>query len=399
MSTTTTVSATTLTTDLTLGTPEKISVLTKSPINDAGLWRLRVKVVHLTYHVQIPAVEYIEWVKTNFAINKLVEYSVVNETRDGDIHHTHALLCFEEATNTRKSSIFDYDGAHPDIRIVSSKLRILNVFKYHTECGKPYVHRREIVPVVNPSFLATFLQFRAKNGTVDTLLKMDYGEEPSVHWYPWQQTVINELSEPSDPRTIGWYCDRRGNTGKTFLAKHLGMYKDSVVLNINESTDLSLISREIRIRLIQNKSISSIILTLTNSKSIDLYKLYDVIESLKDGILYASEHNDTLYFDSCHVIVLASCYPNMSLLSLDRWNLRTIEYVDRTFSVNLSGPYIRKWVEDYCISAFLDITDSSDTEIACNALISTIKDQHKIVGEQFRLRFVETYSPGVMHKI
>jgi len=54
--------------------------------------------------------------------------------------------------------------------------------------------------------------------------------------------------------------------------------------------------------------------------------IYQALEELKDGMVTSEKYKGrTIYFDYPHLVCLANYIPNISSMSKDRWDIRTIQ--------------------------------------------------------------------------
>ena len=66
---------------------------------------------------------------------------------------------------------------------------------------------------------------------------------------------------------------------------------------------------------------------------------YDVIESIKNGMMFSTKYESVVrMYDHPHVIIFANFMPSLTKLSADRWDVRTLQYVqtDRFTGVRAS---------------------------------------------------------------
>lgn len=137
--------------------------------------------------------------------------------------------------------------------------------------------------------------------------------------FTWQRDLVAEVRGDPDERRIIWYYDYLGGAGKTqlaryFLARHHrvlflsgGSYKDAAYQVIKAKEDP-------RIVLVN--------LPRTSEGKIS----YGTFESLKDGLVQSGKYEGGVrLFAPPHVIVFANFLPDLSALSMDRWDVRHLE--------------------------------------------------------------------------
>lgn len=139
-----------------------------------------------------------------------------------------------------------------------------------------------------------------------------------VQLRPWQTDVKTILDGPVNDRHIHFYVDEVGNTGKSWLAKHLFLSdRDNVqVLRVGKRDDLAH--------------------AIDESKSCFLFDIprggmqflqYDVLEMLKDGLVFSPKYQSMMkeLHKKAHVVVFCNEAPEREKMSRDRFvvtNLR-----------------------------------------------------------------------------
>lgn len=153
----------------------------------------------------------------------------------------------------------------------------------------------------------------------ERLLKKRYS---NIEWKSWQQEIIDILETEPDSRSIHWYYDRKGNTGKTFLVKYLACKYDIVIADGKKDN----VFNQIKTFLDNHEEDEDIKIVLLDIPRSSLgYINYNVIEKVKDGILYSGKYEGGLcVYDNPHVIIFANEPPNTYELSEDRWIIREI---------------------------------------------------------------------------
>lgn len=91
----------------------------------------------------------------------------------------------------------------------------------------------------------------------------------------WQKTIIEELKEEADDRTVNWICDLEGNSGKTALCKHLCLKGDAILVG-GKASDVK--------AAIASMKVKPRIVLWNIPRSLESYVSYESIESVKDGI-------------------------------------------------------------------------------------------------------------------
>lgn len=147
-------------------------------------------------------------------------------------------------------------------------------------------------------------------------------EYKNVEWKPWQQGIIDLLETKPDHRTINWYWEPIGNTGKSYLCKYLALTKNIIIAEGKKDN----IFNQIKTWMDQHEGEApNIILCDVPRTNID-YINYTAIESIKNGLIYSGKYEGGMCaFPIPHVIIFANTPPITANLSEDRWNIIKIE--------------------------------------------------------------------------
>lgn len=128
----------------------------------------------------------------------------------------------------------------------------------------------------------------------------------------WMQDLSLDLTEcEPDPRKIIWYVDIIGGKGKTSFSKYMAVKHKACILNSGKSSDVAYA--------INNPKI--VIIDL--SRSIEGHFNYDILEQIKNGMVFSSKYeSNTKMFNNPHVVVFSNWAPDINKLSKDRWDIR-----------------------------------------------------------------------------
>lgn len=142
----------------------------------------------------------------------------------------------------------------------------------------------------------------------------------------WQKDLVKELEVVPDDRKIIWYHDPVGGSGKTALAKYLVVKKNALVVSGKGNDIKYAISKHIE----KHGEVNIIIFLFP--RTVEGFVSYDAIESLKDGIFFSGKYESGMcVFASPHIVCFANFAPDLSALSLDRWEVRKLsEEIDGT---------------------------------------------------------------------
>lgn len=141
-------------------------------------------------------------------------------------------------------------------------------------------------------------------------------EYKDVTWKHFQQEIIDLLKEKPNSRTINWYWEPNGNTGKSYLAKYLAM-NDNVVIASGKRLDVFY-----QVNTLLSKGISPHLILIDCVRTDTEFFNYGTIEQLKNGLLYSGKYEGgKCIFPHPHVVIFANNPPDVSAFSRDRWNI------------------------------------------------------------------------------
>lgn len=127
---------------------------------------------------------------------------------------------------------------------------------------------------------------------------------------PWQQNLMDILMQDPNPRTIHWYWDPIGATGKTTFSRFLVRNHDAFYTNGGKHSDIACAY--------DNQSI--VVFDFTRSQADRVP--YSIMEALKNGMLFSGKYESfTKVFSIPHVVAFANFEPDREQLSKDRWNV------------------------------------------------------------------------------
>jgi len=148
---------------------------------------------------------------------------------------------------------------------------------------------------------------------VAQLRKEALDEFTGVIWKPWQQEVLDMLKTKPDSRTIHWYWEHNGNTGKSFLCKYIDLMEDAIIAQGKTADILNQLLEHVK----AGKRPNVIILDIPREKL--EYTIYSTLEMLKNGHVYSGKYEGgKLIFPHPHVFVFANAPPLDGKLSADR---------------------------------------------------------------------------------
>ena len=132
--------------------------------------------------------------------------------------------------------------------------------------------------------------------------------------YLWQDCLLRKVFNQND-RQVTWVWEETGNIRKTWIANYLSILYNFTLL------DGTITSRDLAYFFSPSSGGVCIDVSRHSETTFD----YSVIENLKDGYLVTGKYEGrTVRFLPVNVVVLANFHPNLSSLSLDRWDIHHI---------------------------------------------------------------------------
>lgn len=137
---------------------------------------------------------------------------------------------------------------------------------------------------------------------------------------PWQAEVVSIVQSEPDDRTIHWFWDAKGGSGKTQLAKYLCVNFDALYVS-GKAADIKYAVGQY---LTTHDDIKAVIYDVSRTQ--ESYISYQSIEEVKNGIFFSGKYeSEQVIFNSPHVIVFANFEPNLAALSADRWKITNLD--------------------------------------------------------------------------
>lgn len=136
--------------------------------------------------------------------------------------------------------------------------------------------------------------------------------------YDWQQELLQELDGQPDMRRVVWYVDVQGGCGKTALCRYLVKHVAFTMFVSSGS------GKDITYQVVKSPWDPQIVI-FNLPRSAEGAMSYSAIESLKDGLLFSGKYEGGVkLFPPPHVVIFANFLPDMTKLSIDRWDIRTL---------------------------------------------------------------------------
>lgn len=139
-----------------------------------------------------------------------------------------------------------------------------------------------------------------------------------IELYEWQKKVIEIIATKPDRRTINWFWEEKGNTGKTSLAFHLCMKSERTIYVAGKAADM-------KFAIAACKTPPKVVI-FDYVRSLEDFISYEGLESIKNGIFFSGKYEGKMHIQNPpHIIVLANFAPDLQRCSKDRWNVVNIK--------------------------------------------------------------------------
>lgn len=136
--------------------------------------------------------------------------------------------------------------------------------------------------------------------------------------HEWQLNLLAIVEAEPDPRAVIWVWSSIGKLGKSDMVKHLTSTKGFDALQNGSSRDIACAW-----------SGGHVIFDYSRSQQDSGLINYDVIEHLKNGLLFSPKYSSAMKHSTnwkpLHVICMSNAPPNLAKLSMDRWNVYEIK--------------------------------------------------------------------------
>lgn len=172
---------------------------------------------------------------------------------------------------------------------------------------------------------AASIEYCRKIDTWDGKLRFEKGVPKALrvveNLRPWQNELVEEIKKEPDDRTIIWYVDEHGGKGKTTLCRYLVVNHDAIYINGGKGNDILHVTAE----MLKLKHMCSQLILFDFPRTLEGKVSYSAIESIKNGLFMSTKYEGGLInINSPHLVIFANWAPDVTQLSEDRWDIRTI---------------------------------------------------------------------------
>lgn len=133
----------------------------------------------------------------------------------------------------------------------------------------------------------------------------------------WQLEILELIEKRPDPRKIYWIYDDPGDSGKSYLCKHIVLnHPRQSILVSGKGADIKYTIKTF----LDNKKNNLKIVMLDVPRSCLKYVSYTAIEEIKNGLFCSNKYESGMCVMNCvHVVIFANEEPDYKEMSLDRW--------------------------------------------------------------------------------
>jgi len=139
--------------------------------------------------------------------------------------------------------------------------------------------------------------------------------------FGWQKEVLNRSKLEPDNRSIFWWWEEAGCTGKTTICKHLMLKHKSCIIVAGKQNDMFCSIVNYKEQHGDYPELILIDIPRNNLKWVS----YGGIEKIKDGLFFSGKYESAAVIMNCpNVFCFSNAEPNYDEMSADRWRVRKI---------------------------------------------------------------------------
>lgn len=138
--------------------------------------------------------------------------------------------------------------------------------------------------------------------------------------FEWQNEILAMLNREPDDRSINWYWEDIGGVGKSTFCKYLAVKLNAIVLS-GKASDM----KYGIVEYIKKHGDYPEIIILDVPRTVKNFLSYNGIEQIKNGLFFSTKYESDMVIGNCpHVLVFANFKPDISAMSIDRWQIKWI---------------------------------------------------------------------------
>ena len=306
-----------------------------------GVFRFQNQKCMLTYRGWLDKEKYKKWLTGKRGEKSVKVIEIAHETGDksNPYKHSHVLIDFGSVHQTKSATWFDYNGVHPHIRLVKTKLHWENNCKYlakeDVECAhlakKEDKFSVEAVVACTTEFeaITRFVKRPTDYQGVKSIYRDHRGKRPisdkvtlmaNVEMKDWQRAFQRITKQGSSDRTINWLYDPYGKSGKTVWSQHMTDNGNGwcVISTVGREADFN---HNLSNAISEGWSGQGLILDLPRTCDRKNY-IYTCLEGAINGRITATKYTGGFIdVGKPHVWVFANFGPDVERMSQDRWRV------------------------------------------------------------------------------
>lgn len=313
-------------------------LLTDLPHIDESKFRIQNQKLMLTYKTHIDKPSLIAYLNVVSKGKGLRRCYIAHENGVNDpltpYEHTHVVVDFGYAIQSRCSRFLDYNGIHPHISIIAKQENWLKACKYICKEDKTVVlDNSDVFSVATSVWAYDTVQDALRNcGNINNVMgtialfnhKPMPLPEPEISeemFYPWQKEMWEKLQYPPDGRTLMWINDSIGGAGKTRFAKWCCIQHSSKCAYFNSIGKIADFAMNIQNLWNMGWRGDTIFMNLSRSYS-DRTNIYEACENILDGVVTCTKYTGGIvWLPRLHVVCMSNFMPLTEKLSEDRWRV------------------------------------------------------------------------------
>lgn len=312
-------------------------LLTELPTIDESKFRFQNQKAMLTYRTHLDKVTV--WTKlAEISEKKMKKCYIAHENGHNDpitpYEHTHVVVDFGYAVQSRNARFLDIDGIHPHISKILKPDNWRRACQYITKEDKTVtIDKEDKGNIVTDIWKADTVQGALENignlrDALPTIaifnLKPLELPEPNIRedqFYPWQKDMWNLLQYKPDGRKVKWIYDIPGCSGKTQFALWVCLTHPKKAVFLNNVGKISDFCMNMKSFWDKGWRGDTVFLNLSRSYT-DRTQIYEAIEIILDGVATCTKYTGgQVWFPPLHVIVMSNFVPATERLSRDRWEI------------------------------------------------------------------------------
>lgn len=139
--------------------------------------------------------------------------------------------------------------------------------------------------------------------------------------YPWQEEVVQMISEQPDGRSVVWIYERVGGVGKSMFCKHLLVRQEGTIyVPGGKAADIHYVIAQH----VETKGYPKVLL-IDVPRVAQKYVSYQAVEGASNGLFGSTKYEcKTVIYPPCHIICFSNAPPDYGKLSEDRWEVYEI---------------------------------------------------------------------------